>query len=429
MTLLSRVCGWIGRKTNTIVMIPHPIVIGNCAEEILYGLLKARKEGKKLVLLHQYPLPWPMHYRLTNADLIDVDSEVRAFSRNSVWHVIGSALVTAYAGISRLLLRPLRRLGYPLDADNYYPCVGHTTLWQPAEIMPDFSWDVVARYEWPTELHTKFPIYLSASKKATGARERKRMGLPDDAWFVCLHVRESGWHNDGMVERNASIANYIDAIKEVTARGGWVVRMGDPTMSRLPPMENVIDYPFTPSRSFAMDLYLLSECRAYIGMQSGIYSVACMFQRPMIITNMASWMYPFPHMKGDIGVLKHVYSNSRKRFLSVREWMSEPFHATSFRELGDDYVLYENDREELKAAVREFFDRNGNGEPTPLQREYNELRISRGREIISNPIRPQDGIKDQQQRYRLAAQLESAIGLISEDYLHKNWNRDARNHA
>lgn len=427
MTLLSRVCDWIGRKTNTIVMIPHPIVVGNCAEEILYGLLKARKQGKKLVLLHQYPLPWPLNYRLTNADLIDVDSDFRAFSRDSGWHVLGSALVTVYAGICRILLRPLRRLGYTLDADNYYPGVGHSTLWQPEEVMPDFSWDVVAGYEWPKVLQEPFPVYLSKRKKAEGRRELKRMGLPDDAWFVCLHVREGGWHGDSMTERNSDILNYSEAIEEVTRRGGWVLRMGDSTMKRLPAMERVIDYPFTASKSYAMDLYLLSECRAYIGMQSGIYSIAFMFRRPMILANMASWFYPFPHMKGDIGVLKHVYSKSKKRFLSVREWMSLDLHATSFRELDDDFVLHENDPEELSAAVREFFDRNGNGEPTPLQREYNELRISRGREILSKPIRPQDGIRDQHQRYRLASQLEPAIGLISDEYLRKNWHGDARN--
>jgi len=181
-----------------------------------------------------------------------------------------------YAGICRILLRPLRRLGYPLDADNYYPGHGHATLWQPEEVMPDFSWDVVAQYEWPKVLHEKFPVYLSDRKKAAGKRECRRMSLPDDAWFVCLHVREGGWHKDLMDERNASIGNYLEAIREVTSRGGWVVRMGDASMTRLPPMERVIDYPFTPSKSYAMDLYLIAECRAYIGMQSGfIRSLSC----------------------------------------------------------------------------------------------------------------------------------------------------------
>jgi len=64
----------------------------------------------------------------------------------------------------------------------------------------------------------------------------------------------------------------------------------------------------------------------------------------MVMTNMASWFYPFPHRQGDIGVLKHVYSRSRGRFLSVREWMMESLQATSFRELDEDFELYETIR-------------------------------------------------------------------------------------
>jgi putative glycosyltransferase (TIGR04372 family) len=314
----------------------------------------------------------------------------------------------------------MRRLGHPLSQDSFYPLVGHNTLWQPREAMPDFSWDIVKKYDWPVEMRKRIPVYLSESKKALGKLECKRMGLPDDAWFVCLHVRESGWHKDTMVERNANVMNYTGAIREVTDRGGWVIRLGDPTMKKLPPLDKVIDYPFTASKSYAMDLYLLSECRAYIGMQSGIFSIALLFQRPMIITNMASWLYPYPQNPGDIGVLKHVYCKSKKRFLSAREWMAEPLHATSFRELSDDYVLFENEPEELEAAVREFFDCNGDGNPTSLQREFNDLRILRGHEILSNPMRPQDGIRDQRQRYRLASMLESAVGRISNEYLQKN---------
>lgn len=295
--------------------------------------------------------------------------------------------------------------------------------------MPGFSWDVVANYDWPTQIHAPLHVYLAPPKKAVAQRERTRMGLPDEAWFVCLHVRESGYHKDDRSERNASIANYIEAIKEVTARGGWVVRMGDPTMTRLPPMERVIDYPFTRSKSYAMDLYLINECRVFIGMQSGIYDVAMLFQRPAIHTNMASWIFPFPARRGDVGVMKHVYSKSRQCFLSVREWMNEPFKAVFFNAPGDDYVFHENDPAELRAAVREFFDRDGNGEPTPLQRECNELRLSRGRELLNKPIIANNPVYDLYQRYRVASRLDSSIGLISDNYLQKNWTRDARNPA
>ncbi|MBK8759908.1 MAG: TIGR04372 family glycosyltransferase [Sulfuritalea sp.] len=429
MTLLSRLCAWIGDRTGTIVVIPHPIVVGSCAEQIYPSLLKARREGKKLVLLHQYSLPWPIHYRLTNHELIDIASEYKTLSSDSPWFVVGSALVTFYAAVARTLNLLTRRLGFPLSDADVYPCVGNMTIWQPKEIMPGFSWEVVAEFDWPTQVHTRLPVSLLPHKKAAAEHERVRLGLPADAWFVCLHVRESGFHNDTMTERNASISNYAKAIKEVTVRGGWVVRLGDPSMTRLPPMERVIDYPFTSSKSALMDIYMISECRAYIGMQSGVFDVATLFQKPIILTNMASWLYPFPVKYGDVGVFKHVYSKSRQRYLSVQEWMAEPFDAVSYFAPREDYVYHENSPEELRATVQEFFERNGTGTPTSLQCECSDLRQQRGRCMVENKILSDDPLGDLHNRYRVAFHLSSARGVISHEYLKKNWDSDTTGQA
>ena len=60
-------------------------------------------------------------------------------------------------------------------------------------------------------------------------------GVPAGAWFVALHVREGRWdeRRDGAHGiLNANIESYRPAIEEITRRGGWVVRMGDPGMSK-----------------------------------------------------------------------------------------------------------------------------------------------------------------------------------------------------
>ena len=115
------------------------------------------------------------------------------------------------------------------------------------------------------------------------------MGLPNNAWFVCLHVRDGGYCGDHQQAstRNADIMNYLDAIEEVTSPGGWVVRMGDSNMPRLPPVKQVIDYPFLAEKCALMDIYLIKECQLYMGMPSGILDVAMLFQRPTIVTNLS----------------------------------------------------------------------------------------------------------------------------------------------
>ena len=64
------------------------------------------------------------------------------------------------------------------------------------------------------------------------------MALKADDWFVCIHIRE---REDGSF-RNSKIKLYIDAIHEITRRGGWVVRIGNNHSIPLPNMERVIDY-------------------------------------------------------------------------------------------------------------------------------------------------------------------------------------------
>lgn len=430
MTKLFRLCEWIGRMTGTIILTPYVWAVGNRAEEIYFGFLKARREGKKLVILLPFELPGRLRWRLTNMEVANVESPYRAFPGGSPLDVIGRFLITAYFASFRAFGFALRRLaGRRLNVLTQVPAVGTFTLWQPEERMREFSWDVVDRYDWREQLETPLPVAISQRKKLKAKSCLAKMGLPADAWFVCLHVREGGYLNDQCAERNADISNYIGAIEEVTSRGGWVVRMGDATMKKLPVMEHVIDYPFTAAKSALMDVYLISECRAYIGMSSGIYEVAILFRRPIILTNMWSWLFPFAQKKGDISLLKHVYSKSRGRFLSLRDWLAEPFAAHFFHAVGDDYVFHENDHGELRSAVREFFDRGEAWEATALQREFNELRFRNGRRLLSQnePIVNADVFTDVRQRYRLASRLDSSVGVLSADFVRQNWDRDVRN--
>ena len=429
--LLQWLCTLIGNLTGTIILVPHPIAIGETAEQIYFALLKARREKKRLVVLSPYELPWRLRFPLANVEILRLESEHRVLSLGHPLCIVGNVLLTLYFGFFRTVNVLMYRIGRPLHESLTIPRIGQKTLWKPEVWMRDFSWQTVENYRWCEQLQTLLPIVLAQEKKRLAEQLRLQMGLPDGAWFACLHVRESGFYNDAKQspERNADIMKYIPAMEEITRRGGWVVRMGDASMTRLPPMERVIDYPFTQAKNALMDMYLISECRVYMGMQSGIYDVAAMFQRPIILMNMGSWMFPFPQKKGDIGIFKHVYSKSRNRYLSIREWLAEPWEANSYWPLGQDYVLHENDAEELRTVVKEFFDRGEGWQPTPLQRELNELRLQSGRKLLDTTIIPGNAFADAADRYRLASRLDSAIGVLGSDFLSANLEKGSRNTA
>lgn len=124
--------------------------------------------------------------------------------------------------------------------------------------------------------------------------QKRAWGMGADDWFICLHVRSAAFHGDGASEdfRNSPIADYEPMIRETIRAGGWVIRLGDPSM---PPLTvehpRAIDYARRPEKSPEMDVALCASCRLFVGVSSGMYLVAHAFGTPICLVN-------FPLMAG-----------------------------------------------------------------------------------------------------------------------------------
>lgn len=115
------------------------------------------------------------------------------------------------------------------------------------------------------------------------------LGLPPGAWYVCFHNREGGYSPlDEVIHahRNARISNYQAAMAYVVAQGGWCIRMGDPSMEKLPPLPQVIDYAHHPLRSGRADLLLCASCRFFVGSSSGLWNLSSVFGVRSALANM-----------------------------------------------------------------------------------------------------------------------------------------------
>jgi putative glycosyltransferase (TIGR04372 family) len=128
-------------------------------------------------------------------------------------------------------------------------------------------------------------LELSQKEVEHGRKELGRIGMPDGAWFVCLHVREPGYMREGAnsseAARNADVYAYLPAIAEITRRGGWVIRIGDPSMKPLPPLPQVVDYAVSPFKSAEMDIFLTAGCRFLLGTTSGLVLLSESFGVPV----------------------------------------------------------------------------------------------------------------------------------------------------
>ena len=57
------------RKHPYFYLTPNAYAIGNCAEEIYNGLIKAKDTGTKLVILYTFDIPFIFKYKLTKRSL------------------------------------------------------------------------------------------------------------------------------------------------------------------------------------------------------------------------------------------------------------------------------------------------------------------------------------------------------------------------
>jgi len=224
-------------------------------------------------------------------------------------------------------------------------------------------WEAAARTyrRWYGEGRRPF-VTFDVDVARRGRLALERAGIPSDAWFVALHVREAAskaLHSSLHNVLNAQIADYLPAIEEVTRRGGWIVRMGDPAMTPLPPMSNVLDYCHSDIRSDWMDIYLFAHARFFIGTSSGPAYVPPIYDVPCVLTN---WWPPAqrPWHPRDIFIPKMCRRLRDNSILTLSETLAEPFgycNSLTYLKKSQHVVVEENSPDDIRAAVREMFER------------------------------------------------------------------------
>jgi putative glycosyltransferase (TIGR04372 family) len=192
----------------------------------------------------------------------------------------------------------------------------------------------------------------------------KKLGLPEDAWFVCVHAREGGYSPiDESIQsyRNSSIENYLPAIRYITSRGGWVVRIGDKSMKSIPDMENVIDYAHHPFKSDRLDIILSASCKFMLGSTSGISLVSNIFGVPVAVANLAPPANLWYGTK-DIFIPKRIWSHDLCKHLSLEESLEYPHGCYVYT---DDFIesgleLTENKPDDILDLTKEMMFRLSN---------------------------------------------------------------------
>jgi len=177
-------------------------------------------------------------------------------------------------------------------------------------------------------INIKNPIFkLLNEHRKIGYSYLKKKGLSKNDWFVTLHVREGGTKNDHDTEsfRNSDINSYLNAIKFVTDKGGYVFRMGDKNMSSLPNLKNVINYASSNEKSQALDIFLGAKSKFCIATSSGYYILPYLFGVPILMTNTISALEYWLLRENDYLLPRKIYCERTKKNFKLHQSLNLPY--------------------------------------------------------------------------------------------------------
>ena len=220
-----------------------------------------------------------------------------------------------------------------------------------------------------TEWSARPPLFaLRPDHALQGEACLRAMGVPEDAWFVCVHVRERGYSPSDQghhAYRDADIGNYRSAMEEIVRRGGWCVRMGDASMTPLPPMPGLVDYATSSFKSDLMDVILCAQCR--FGTSSGLFLVSSAFGVPSALSNMAPLGCSYAHFRKG-----HFHPEA----VSLRRWASDTVHSPH-RPTGGRFPLEQPPRSVRHPVSREHARRDPRSDPRNAGPARRQLRRDR----------------------------------------------------
>jgi len=216
-------------------------------------------------------------------------------------------------------------------------------------------------------------LHFNQWEEERGQELLAAMGIPEGAWFVAFHARDSGYTKNmfpGQEKhpsdyRNCSIGNYYESMQYVTSLGGYAIRVGSDIMEDLPDHDNprIIDYARDYRSDFG-DIYVLAKCKYFVGCSSGITSIPGLFNVPVVDANSAPWPMLPPGERvmrfflgdGDMFLPRPFWSLEEDRLLTFRETLQNGLaNFSSLKQFDQTGVkVMENESRDILEVTKEM---------------------------------------------------------------------------
>lgn len=349
---------------RVLICTPNPNMWGHLITEFLIGLNFAKQINAK-------------YYILTSGQLIN--SGVLSLKSQIVEIIPNSKSLDEY--FLRQLNREnsrLKKYGLPpvgsriMASKEYIRLLGHQYSYRkyifhnhPETILMGLDYNLASLFRpnyQARHLMVENPqVYFEESVVEKLKNELSSFGITDDDKSIYLHVREAGFKKGNELQdkdgtrddsaRNASIENYLPAIKSLLEKGYKVIRSGDSSMSPLA-IDGVVDLAHE-NVSAEMDFFALMRSEILVGCQSGpCPSLALLTNKPSLMLNAVDVIGGMPFKCDDRVVMKTIRERASGRKLKWQDLFTEDFLSNQTNI--EKYEFIENSPQLIEQAIFEI---------------------------------------------------------------------------
>ena len=222
---------------------------------------------------------------------------------------------------------------------------------------------------------------LSFEDKNKGKSFLRKLNIPKDKKWICIHNRDPLYLEKFKLNINTNLTkneyfsyhSYRDfdvnkfskAAALFNDEGYHVFRVGNMQREKMNYKNPCFtDYAFSSERSDFNDIFLLSNCSAYLGSDSGVADVPLIFGKPRYLINFSLSLIHVFHQDGDTAsyknncsfIFKHLFDIKNKRKLSLKDLFKYDLfkagRSETFKKMGVD--LIENTNEEIYDISKEL---------------------------------------------------------------------------
>ena len=240
------------------------------------------------------------------------------------------------------------------------------------------------------------PVSLPPDLETDARRQAAAAGIDLDRPVVTLHMREAGSKPDRRpreAARNVEVESCFPAIDLLVERGYTVVRLGDPSMSRVQ-RPGVVDLAHAPARTGLLEVWCVLHSTFFLCCDSGPYHVALLTETPTLQINAIDQIGCFPVPEGSLCMLKHVDDLDAGRRLGLAE-TAAPDNYLAIRDAIESYDHHQryrfvdNSAGEIQSAVVEMLEGLASLPPeSEAQREYRQLLTRTTGELRTSQAKP-----------------------------------------